>query len=513
MSTTLLQLTSSPALSSPTLSSPTAQETTSSRGNGNGALQNNGYSFVGSTPSTVLFFLALGVGVAIALLFVFFTIRYFIRSKYGLNLFPINRRNFYASFSSRYGGGTSSSSNNQQDSPINGHAFAHIFTTTEIQEQLEYIRDHNFIRGESIEQRLATSNLNNSTRARRRRRRRRRRRDRFSKLKKLSIEEVELLFPKKTYYDWLNGGKERDVEIREGMLKEEEEEPGTPTVVNDEDSFHSAHTSSVVDTSNGKDIELIEITPIVNEMEETDIATQPSSSNMKLETIQRLHFDSGSCAICLELLENDDLVRGLICGHVFHQICLDPWLIKRRACCPMCKRDYLFKRDYQNNNQGAIDEQQSSTTTDQPQQHGQDEDEASEYDEVSSIDIEDIRNDPTLQAMIQDLVPASERVRIILNDPEYQQLNLEERGKEIANKKYGRFPKIIWWKILGITKTNLFHWAILNLVHQYRLENPIQPNNETNQGSNENNETQTNNENLGEVDISESRRETVENRV
>lgn len=65
-----------------------------------------------------------------------------------------------------------------------------------------------------------------------------------------------------------------------------------------------------------------------------------------------------TCAICLDVLEDLDDVRGLTCGHAFHASCVDPWLTSRRACCPLCKADYYVPKPRP---EGETQEQTSSS--------------------------------------------------------------------------------------------------------------------------------------------------------
>lgn len=44
------------------------------------------------------------------------------------------------------------------------------------------------------------------------------------------------------------------------------------------------------------------------------------------------------CTICLETLKQGDEVKKLPCGHVFHSVCVTPWLMKKRAVCPVCRQ-------------------------------------------------------------------------------------------------------------------------------------------------------------------------------
>lgn len=418
--------------------------------------------FTGNTPSTVLFFLALTVGVFIAILFVFFTIRYFVRSRFGLHVYPLTRRH-----NNILVGGTTQPATQVQ------------LTDDELQEHIRYIRSHHYIRGEILERRL----LNRG-------RRRWRRGGRYSRMKKLTEQEVEILFPKKTYHDWLNGGRERDTENRNGALQEEGDlmnhMVGNQSD-NDEIELNAdGETSLARSLSNALQFHdaIQEQLALEDGIEMQKLSTLNSSDASK--DVSELHFTSGTCAICLEVLEDEDIVRGLLCGHVYHADCLDPWLTKRRACCPTCKRDYFFKSESgqvtrdeagtsnDETNDNVANQDATANATDPAQAGDQvtpNQDTAARDDEDDiAIDLEVLRNDPTLRAMIQELVPTGERVRLILNDSRNAHYNLEERGNELATKKYGNIFRKIVWHIMGITKTDLFNWAVITLYHQSRGE-------------------------------------------
>lgn len=42
-----------------------------------------------------------------------------------------------------------------------------------------------------------------------------------------------------------------------------------------------------------------------------------------------------SCSVCVEHFSESDNVRILPCGHTYHQICIDPWLLDFAGTCPM----------------------------------------------------------------------------------------------------------------------------------------------------------------------------------
>lgn len=462
-------------------------------------------SFVGNTPSTVLFFLAMSVGVAIACLFIFFTLRYFVRSRYGLHVYPVSNRGMLFSALFRDTG-----------------AITYTPSNRELQEHLDYLRTHHFLRDEFLERRILSGPA---------RRRRRRRRGRYAKMKKLTAEEVEKLFPKKLYAEWLSAGDDSSGDVR--LMRVD--------VVHEQSSDVSSRVAVPVALQAPVDSQ--DEYAVVEMHEMHDLRGIEAHEDAVLLGVLlggkgELHFDSGTCAICLETFEEEDIVRGLICGHVFHAECVDPWLIRRRACCAICKRDYYKEENADGNGVREMESTTGETTGENGDATGNAEaQETSDNigtdaantdattdaantgaanatdpsastpnansengtaaaagssalngagvrsnststipyrptrdDDDDLINYDALRTDPNLQALLQELIPLSERVRVILE--EHSDLNLEERGREIADQKYSSIWKRIFWRLMGITREDLFHWAVIQVYQrEQRLGN------------------------------------------
>ncbi|OWB65168.1 hypothetical protein B5S30_g492 [[Candida] boidinii] len=394
----------------------------SSSPTGNVSSSGNGNSFISNKPSSVLFFIALAVGLVVASLFIFFTFRYFIRSKFGLipqinayipgsgYLGPTPGRGrvpnlaFYEIPGSHGGGGIgvyvprgrrggrgaggggggdrrrSSSAHdgaetNQETGVSNNDNNANNETVSNRPSSER--RNPRVIVGNGYTYELyATYNF---------------RRRQYNARKKLSKEELDDLFPIQSYKDWLNGGKEEvvnnvgDYLVYEDDVDEQHNRNAgnieTADYTNDNENNNNdgankdrikgedseeknifSDPSDPIDLKKDSEIEVIEraFTEGTSKSASRDDGNNDGNTDNEV-TIEKihnteslgeeiihndhLHYTSGTCAICLEELEDLEEVRGLLCGHVFHAPCIDPWLIQRRASCPICKRDYCTRNE------------------------------------------------------------------------------------------------------------------------------------------------------------------------
>ncbi|CBK22348.2 uncharacterized protein [Blastocystis hominis] len=53
-----------------------------------------------------------------------------------------------------------------------------------------------------------------------------------------------------------------------------------------------------------------------------------------------------TCAICLSDFKEHDPIKTLRCGHFFHSVCIDPWLINEKALCPVCRQGIFQIEDW-----------------------------------------------------------------------------------------------------------------------------------------------------------------------
>ena len=62
-------------------------------------------------------------------------------------------------------------------------------------------------------------------------------------------------------------------------------------------------------------------------------------NKIPLKPFHKALFDDNSdCIICMEGFTENELVKQLPCGHIFHGDCIDHWLTQQKNC-PFCKAE------------------------------------------------------------------------------------------------------------------------------------------------------------------------------
>jgi hypothetical protein len=49
------------------------------------------------------------------------------------------------------------------------------------------------------------------------------------------------------------------------------------------------------------------------------------------------------CSVCLLEMEKEEWIRKTVCGHIFHQECLDVWC-RANLNCPICRKSFELAR-------------------------------------------------------------------------------------------------------------------------------------------------------------------------
>ncbi|KAI5798909.1 hypothetical protein EDC01DRAFT_22636 [Geopyxis carbonaria] len=197
--------------------------------------------------------------------------------------------------------------------------------------------------------------------------------------KLMSLEEVNERFPATKYKTWRShreaaglpteGGIRTEPNSRANSVRDLEIVPSSPTIA-DKPTTANSHDAPSMSTipvlataketgASASDIQsahnddtafsikekrLSEVSDMQHQKEKVHDEDEEEDHVQSALPEDLLKSVGDSCAICLDVIEEDDDVRGLTCGHAFHAACLDPWLTHRRACCPLCKKDYYIPK-------------------------------------------------------------------------------------------------------------------------------------------------------------------------
>ncbi|KAE8163645.1 hypothetical protein BDV40DRAFT_287537 [Aspergillus tamarii] len=149
----------------------------------------------------------------------------------------------------------------------------------------------------------------------------------------ISSGEVDKQFPRVKYSDWWAG-------------RSRKESIGKETI--------GSLNSGSEDPRSGQEEKETAITVPEGHVHKTDPAED--APDTQIDKAQKHVGDSGNacghdtddvasesgclCAICMDPFEGDTYIRPLTCGHIFHSSCVDPWLTRRRASCPLCNKSF-----------------------------------------------------------------------------------------------------------------------------------------------------------------------------
>ncbi|BCS01047.1 putative RING finger protein [Aspergillus luchuensis] len=131
----------------------------------------------------------------------------------------------------------------------------------------------------------------------------------------ISQQLIEVLYPQVKYKYWL-AGKQNEQQQQQQEQQQKEDLPSGAIAQVRSTSGDNTSGKSAVNTN-------------INDSQERDKDTEDADTSGD---------NHRTCAICIDQFADDDEIRSLPCRHIFHTVCLDPWVTKKNAFCPLCKR-------------------------------------------------------------------------------------------------------------------------------------------------------------------------------
>ena len=50
-------------------------------------------------------------------------------------------------------------------------------------------------------------------------------------------------------------------------------------------------------------------------------------------------YNQSTCSICIDQFKSNQKICALSCDHIFHKKCVERWLTREEASCPVCKKN------------------------------------------------------------------------------------------------------------------------------------------------------------------------------
>ncbi|KAE8352922.1 hypothetical protein BDV28DRAFT_157473 [Aspergillus coremiiformis] len=149
----------------------------------------------------------------------------------------------------------------------------------------------------------------------------------------ISTSDVDKQFPLVRYSDWWADRSRRESVIKEtaGSLR---------SISNDSNRHEDKEKENTVPDEQSMRTGPAEDAPCITDNAHESVHDVGAVGEHEGDAVANTNESGFLCAICMDSFEDEIYIRPLTCGHIFHSACVDPWLTRRRASCPLCNKSF-----------------------------------------------------------------------------------------------------------------------------------------------------------------------------